>query len=614
AAGTVVDAAGDVTAVTLEIDAVGAVGTTGAPITTVIDTLDATVTGTGGIFIDDTGGLTLPDVDTNDGDIEIHSTAGIVATDVEANSDVNLTADTGDIDLVSVTANGGTVTVTATLGSITDGSGGEAPNITAGTADLTAATGIGAPGDADIDTAVGTLIAETTVSGDIYIDEVDSITLDGVTTAGSDIDIIAGETITVDDVITAGGSGDITLTVEGAGEKVIVNAGADITAGGVITITADDLVINADIKAQGPVADPVNDPDTLVLKPMDPTRSIGIGGGAGGFNLDAAEISHLFGDSITIGDLGSVTDVFGDPPNQLLVREIFNTGDVQFSDVTFNDGVNVSGGLVNIAGNSIVITGAVDNVSANLDHVIQFFSSTDLDFGPEPFPNPIDPGFETTGTIRGFAPDTITGTISRATDVLLATDTTTGTVTMNFNVLNIFEVHTFAGTFTSIPGSDKDVVGAFLMDDRFFDGPRENCIFDGRSCQFGFLVEPPFFSFGGLTANPVKLTEPVQLEEEEERLALLADDERCTRNIFVTMAWQNTASDAAFNVDPTIVPYNVDIYCAPYKLTTAARGARRVYNVMTYVTYDFWTDMEQSFTSEPLPVVRPAFGLPNLQQ
>ena len=95
---------------------------------------------------------------------------------------------------------------------------------------------------------------------------------------------------------------------------------------------------------------------------------------------------------------------------------------------------------------------------------------------------------------------------------------------------------------------------------------------------------------------------------------MLADDERCTRNIFVTMAWQNTASDAAFNVDPTIVPYNVDIYCAPYKLTTAARGARRAYNVMTYVTYDFWTDMEQSFTSEPLPVVRPAFGLPSVQQ
>ena len=53
----------------------------------------------GAIYLQDTGGLTLTDVDTHSGNIVVHSTAGIVATDVLANSDVTLTADTGNIDV-----------------------------------------------------------------------------------------------------------------------------------------------------------------------------------------------------------------------------------------------------------------------------------------------------------------------------------------------------------------------------------------------------------------------------------------------------------------------------------------------------------------------------------
>ena len=70
--------------------------------------------------------------------------------------------------------------------------------------------------------------------------------------------------------------------------------------------------------------------------------------------------------------------------------------------------------------------------------------------------------------------------------------------------------------------------------------------------------------------------------------------------IRITPPWQNTATESAFNVDPQLVPYSVDVFCAGYKLARPGRGALVEYEGMTFVLEDFWTDLDQSRQAEPL--------------
>ena len=86
--------------------------------------------------------------------------------------------------------------------------------------------------DEDLDTSVATLVASTTVSGDIVIGESDMITLGdagvGLSTTASDIVVTAGDTITIAEELNARSNGNV--TVRATGGDIEVNANVLSTA------------------------------------------------------------------------------------------------------------------------------------------------------------------------------------------------------------------------------------------------------------------------------------------------------------------------------------------------------------------------------------------------
>ena len=103
-------------------------------------------------------------------------------------------------------------------------------------------------------------------------------------------------------------------------------------------------------------------------------------------------------------------------------------------------------------------------------------------------------------------------------------------------------------------------------------------------------------------------SEDAPLDEEEAILLELEQIEACPEVTLPTVAWQNTATESAFNVDPQLVPYSVDVFCAGYKLARPGRGTLADYQGMTFVLKDFWTDLDQARTPEPLPDLRDVFS------
>ena len=151
---------------TLELNARNAIGAAGGtePLDLQVGTLGAHVTtNPGGIYVKNTGTVTVADVDTTSGDIDIQSSGSIVATAIDANTlgNVSLTATNGNITLTHVTAaGGGTLTITASNASLLN----SASDLVAGNAILTANglnASIGASGaSTDINlTLSGTLTA-----------------------------------------------------------------------------------------------------------------------------------------------------------------------------------------------------------------------------------------------------------------------------------------------------------------------------------------------------------------------------------------------------------------------------------------------------------------------
>ena len=81
--------------------------------------------------------------------------------------------------------------------------------------------------------------------------------------------------------------------------------------------------------------------------------------------------------------------------------------------------------------------------------------------------------------------------------------------------------------------------------------------------------------------------------------------EACPDIVDASVSWQNTASDAAFNVNPNLVPYSVDVYCGGYHMTAAGRGVSEDYQDLSFVSRDFWTDLKQERTSSVIEELRP---------
>ncbi|PHS14845.1 MAG: hypothetical protein COA78_05540 [Blastopirellula sp.] len=122
-----------------------------------------------------------------------------------------------------------------------------------------------------------------------------------------------------------------------------VHENAAVYAGsGNIDITASDINLWSNISGTG----------TLTLKQSKPNTSIGLGGGAGSFNLDDSEIKNLVNgfSSISIGDAA------------------FDASHIQIETVIFNDSVTISGGEIKDGLHTDIIVHQGDTVT--LDGII----------------------------------------------------------------------------------------------------------------------------------------------------------------------------------------------------------------------------------------------------
>uniref|UniRef100_UPI000B0DD6A9 beta strand repeat-containing protein n=1 Tax=Candidatus Thiosymbion oneisti TaxID=589554 RepID=UPI000B0DD6A9 len=209
--------------------------------------------------------------------VELTGGTGITHTaagDVTSGGTITATAEANDISMadgtrysaggaVSLTAQnnialgrveaGAAISVTATTGAISDNTAAEGAgneNLVGGSLTLRAATGIGASGGAaDIDTAAGSIDAQTTTGG-IFIDETDAVTLGPVTTGsgGGPIEVTAGA-MTVAQAVTTAGGGAISLTTT-AGD---LQVGQAVTAGGALSLDAAGQLIVAAAVSGGDV-------------------------------------------------------------------------------------------------------------------------------------------------------------------------------------------------------------------------------------------------------------------------------------------------------------------------------------------------------------------------
>jgi len=212
--------------------------------------IEAVVSATGAGAIELTSGENIDQkagVTSNGGSITLTAVTEIDMTDgvTSGTTGTGAIAYTAGSDVtLSILSAAGTVSVTAQAGAITDGLTGEAANIIAATASLTAVTGIGHADDIDLDvTAVDA--RNTGAAGDITINEI---------AAGGDIEINrlaqtnASGTgtilVTAEDGSITVAEGESGVTVDGTGTVTLTTA-ADVAVDDVISVTTGTITINA---------------------------------------------------------------------------------------------------------------------------------------------------------------------------------------------------------------------------------------------------------------------------------------------------------------------------------------------------------------------------------
>ncbi|MCP4610976.1 MAG: filamentous hemagglutinin N-terminal domain-containing protein, partial [Planctomycetes bacterium] len=214
-----------------------------------------------GVDFDNTGGI----ITTNDGKVDIQNTGNVTIG-------ANINAGTGDVDI-----DGGTTGVAA---SIIDGGGTIASS---GTINLEASGNIGTSSaaiDTDTTAPLGTIVkinANSTVAGDIFIDNTGAVTFGTVSTTASDIEINNAGHLTIES-LEAGGTGDVTLTttnfgnvsvgdVKALGDQITIDSAGAIMEHHLIDADADLTADTLDLSAVGAIGivDPVETAATTII-------------------------------------------------------------------------------------------------------------------------------------------------------------------------------------------------------------------------------------------------------------------------------------------------------------------------------------------------------------
>ena len=286
----------------MALSAITGIGASTAPITTTTSNLEAG-TQTGGIFISNTGNLTIGNVSATLTGVRATTSGSIVLTNsgnisITVSGD-NIVAENGN---VSVTANG--------IGSdIQTGGGNSSPLAairTVNGGDITLKSGRDV-----LMGVVGVAFGNVRSFGSVSIDagrdlivDVDSF-LESATSGGAGgITVTAGRNISVlQNTLTgarirAFGTGNVVLTT-GAGGIFTLDSGAGsgVSAGGDITITADNMVL---------VGPAITAGDCVVLQQKTLANVINLGGadGAGTLGLTDAELDLITATDVKIGQAG----------------------------------------------------------------------------------------------------------------------------------------------------------------------------------------------------------------------------------------------------------------------------------------------------------------------
>jgi len=362
----------------LTLTATGDIGgaTAALDLDTTANTLNVSSTVAGNIFINESDGVNLLDIDTADGLISITTGGATTITDVASltNSDANditLTASTGNISLFLVNAGAsGDVTVTASSGNITDGhadgnTGATTTNVTADDLVLSATTGIGATAER-IEIDAQNLEASGGSGGVFITDKLSGLiiggigAMTGVSATGSDIAIMTLSPLTVNEDVVNSGGGNITLLADNAAatDDLTINANVTATGGtGAITLIAGDTVsfsFTSTVSAASTGVVTVRGGDDPGEPPSLPG---GFDGNSGGNVLmaDGAVIQSEDGDitlaarnNISLGRVNANSDGDGAVGNVTLAIENAATG----GSITDNTALDT---IANITGNTVTM-------------------------------------------------------------------------------------------------------------------------------------------------------------------------------------------------------------------------------------------------------------------
>jgi autotransporter-associated beta strand protein len=334
-------------------------------IETTIGTLDATVTGSGAIDINETDAIVLLAVDTTDGPITIDAGGEITATNVSSTNDddandIILRNTSGDILVGLVTAGpaNSDVYLNAAGAIVEDSTADGDADILGQDLELVAGEGIGDDAQLEID-AVN--LAATTSTGDIDLLDtaggltIDDVNVDGIGAATSGVSITGGPGVAYHVSVVA-------LSPLTVNSPVSDNTGGNITLAANGNSVTDDLDINANITATGVNAGVYGNINLYAGDSIDVDAAVTISASGTGAVLLSASTNYNNGGGLSNGYNGSDATLYG--------RVVMNDGSVvqsQDGNITIRGDGDILLSIVNA--NAAGGTATIGNVTIAADFV-----------------------------------------------------------------------------------------------------------------------------------------------------------------------------------------------------------------------------------------------------
>ena len=287
-----------------------------------------------------------------------------------------------------------------------------------------------------------------------------------VRSANGNVSIIGTATGMGDGVAIAGAGS----TVESMGGKVLLTSARSVVvaSSAAVTNTAGDIVVTANAVDISTAA-PLQGSGALVIRPDEPTTTIGLGGGVGTLNLDDTELSLLQDgfSSITIGDT------------------VAGVGTADIDTAAFADPVTIAGGTINDA--------AGTDIDAGTNSVTL---QTSVSPGQSPGVLMVTGNFgfgagstfeaELMGTTPGTDQDqiTVTGTVD-INNATLNIDASgfTAVGDEQFVLIDNDGVDAVTGTFSGLPEGTLVTVGDQVFQMMYAGGDGNDVVL-GRACSF----------------------------------------------------------------------------------------------------------------------------------